>query len=69
MTPVSLLHLPHHDGSPLYVSDEAPALGDTVTVPAGTVVTTGTWCGMLRAAAGQRVTVAFAGFDSATVRL
>ena len=32
MTPVSLLHLPHHDGSPLYVSDEAPALGDTVTV-------------------------------------
>jgi alpha-glucosidase len=32
MTPVSLLDLPHHDGSPLYVSDEAPALGDTVTV-------------------------------------
>ena len=29
---MSLLHLPHHDGSPLYVSDEAPALGDTVTV-------------------------------------
>ena len=32
MTPVSLLDLPHHDGSPLYVSDEAPELGDTVTV-------------------------------------
>ena len=32
MDPVSLLHLPHHDGSPLHVSDEAPALGDTVTV-------------------------------------
>ena len=32
MTPVSLLHLPHHDGSPLYVSDEAPPLGATVTV-------------------------------------
>jgi alpha-glucosidase len=32
MAPVSLLHLPHHDGSPFYVSDEAPALGDTVTV-------------------------------------
>ena len=32
MRPVSLLHLPHHDGSPLYVSDEAPGLGDTVTV-------------------------------------
>ena len=29
---MSLLHLPHHDGSPVYVSDEAPALGDTVTV-------------------------------------
>ncbi|WP_229856136.1 glycoside hydrolase family 13 protein [Nocardioides flavus (ex Wang et al. 2016)] len=27
-----LLHLPHHDGSPLHVSDGAPALGDTVTV-------------------------------------
>jgi alpha-glucosidase len=24
--------IPHHDGSPLYVSDPAPALGDTVTV-------------------------------------
>lgn len=39
------------------------------TVPAGTIVTTGTWCGMLPAAAGQRVTVAFEDFDSATVRL
>ena len=29
---MSLLHQPHHDGSPLHVSDEAPALGDTVTV-------------------------------------
>ncbi len=31
--------LPHHDGSPLYVSDQAPSLGDVVTVrlrvPAG----------------------------------
>ena len=31
--------LPHHDGSPLFVSDDAPALGDTVAVrlrvPAG----------------------------------
>jgi alpha-glucosidase len=32
MTPVSLLDLPHHDGSPLYVSDEAPVRGATVTV-------------------------------------
>jgi alpha-glucosidase len=29
---VSLLHLPHHDGSPLYVADEAPPLGATVAV-------------------------------------
>lgn len=26
------LHRLHHDGSPAYLSDEAPALGDTVTV-------------------------------------
>ena len=29
---MSLLDLPHPDGSPLHVSDEAPGLGDTVTV-------------------------------------
>jgi alpha-glucosidase len=29
---VSLLHLPHHDGSPLHVCDEAPSPGDTVAV-------------------------------------
>lgn len=33
---MSLLHLPHHDGSGLYVSDEAPALGETVRVRART---------------------------------
>lgn len=27
-----LLHQPHHDGSPLHVSDEAPALGSRVTL-------------------------------------
>jgi alpha-glucosidase len=32
MSPVSLLHDPHHDGSPLYVSDEAPELGTSATV-------------------------------------
>ncbi|SFB84601.1 alpha-glucosidase [Nocardioides terrae] len=30
--PGDLLSQPHHDGSPLYLSDEAPALGSTVTV-------------------------------------
>ncbi len=29
---MSLLDQPHHDGSPLYVSDSAPRLGDIVTV-------------------------------------
>ncbi len=29
---MSLLHEPHHDGSPRYVDDEAPALGSTVRV-------------------------------------
>jgi len=27
-----LAHLPHHDGSPLYVSDQTPELGETVRV-------------------------------------
>ena len=30
--PEHLLHVPHHDGSPLFVSDAAPQLGDVVTV-------------------------------------
>lgn len=30
--PAHLLHDPHHDGSPLYLSDDAPALEDVVTV-------------------------------------
>lgn len=34
-------------------------------VPAGTVVTTGTWCGLLPAAAGQAVHVAFEGIGEA----
>lgn len=29
---MSLLHEPHHDGSPLYVADEAPAPGSTIQV-------------------------------------
>lgn len=39
------------------------------SVPAGTIVTTGTWCGMLPAEAGQKVTVTFEDFDSATIQL
>jgi 2-keto-4-pentenoate hydratase len=39
------------------------------TVPAGTVVTTGTWCGMLEAAAGDLVLVEFPGIGQASVQL
>ncbi|MFM2055914.1 MAG: hypothetical protein RLY71_299 [Pseudomonadota bacterium] len=38
-------------------------------LPAGTVVTTGTWVGLLDAAAGDRVTVRFAGIGSAELQL
>jgi 2-keto-4-pentenoate hydratase len=38
-------------------------------VPAGTVVTTGTWCGILQANAGDRVTAEFPGIGSASVQL
>jgi 2-keto-4-pentenoate hydratase len=39
------------------------------TVPRGTVVTTGTWCGMLEAQRGDRVRVEFEGIGSAEVQL
>ena len=39
------------------------------TVPAGTVVTTGTWCGILQAQAGEQVDVDFDGIGAATIRL
>lgn len=39
------------------------------TVQAGTIVTTGTWCGMLPAERGDRVTVTFDGIGEAQVQL
>ena len=39
------------------------------TVPRGTVVTTGTWCGMLEARRGDRVRAVFEGVGSAEVQL
>lgn len=39
------------------------------TLPAGSVVTTGTWCGLLFAAPGDRVAVAFEGIGQAAVQL
>jgi 2-keto-4-pentenoate hydratase len=44
------------------------ATRDGQTVPAGTVVTTGTWCGMLPAAAGDLVTARFEGVGQASVQ-
>lgn len=38
-------------------------------VPAGSVVTTGTWCGLLFAAPGDRVEVSFEGIGSTAVQL
>lgn len=40
-----------------------------LSVPRGTVVTTGTWCGMLPARAGDLVRVEFAGIGEASVQL
>jgi len=40
---------------------------DGSTAPAGSVVTTGTWCGMLPVAAGQRVHVTFPGIGQAAL--
>ncbi len=45
------------------------ATRDGQSVPAGTVVTTGTWCGMLKAQAGDVVTARFAGVGQARVQL
>jgi 2-keto-4-pentenoate hydratase len=42
---------------------------DGDVVPAGTCVTTGTWCGMLPAAAGDLVTARFEGIGEALVQL
>ncbi len=38
-------------------------------LPAGTIVTTGTWCGILYAQPGDRVSAAFEGVGQASVRL
>jgi 2-keto-4-pentenoate hydratase len=45
------------------------ATADGATLRAGTVVTTGSWCGMLEAAAGDAVEVAFDGIGVARLVL
>lgn len=61
----------HSMGDPAWVL--APwlrhATRDGQTVPGGTVVTTGTWCGMLPASAGDLVTARFDGVGQASVQL
>jgi 2-keto-4-pentenoate hydratase len=45
------------------------ATRDGATLPAGSVVTTGTWCGIVQASAGERVEVEFDGIGQAHVQL
>jgi 2-keto-4-pentenoate hydratase len=45
------------------------ATRDGALVPAGTVVTTGTWCGILQASAGELVEAVFEGIGSASIQL
>lgn len=61
----------HSMGDPAWVLPAwlRHATRDGHTVPAGTVVTTGTWCGMLPAAAGDLVSARFDGVGSAQVQL
>ena len=61
----------HSCGDPAWVLPawlrHATREGDTL--PAGTVVTTGTWCGALEARAGERVSVTFDGVGRAEIQL
>lgn len=61
----------HSLGDPAFVLPAwlRHASGGGRTVPAGTVVTTGTWCGLPLAAAGDRVDVEFSGIGRASVQL
>jgi len=61
----------HSCGDPAWVLPEwlRHATQDGQVVPAGTVVTTGTWCGVLTASLGQRVVVEFDGIGGASIQL
>lgn len=61
----------HALGDPAWVLPQwlRHATRDGATVRAGSVVTTGTWVGMLPAQAGDEVAVDFAGIGSASLRL
>lgn len=61
----------HTVGEPTFVLPDwlRHATADGVVLPAGTVVTTGTWCGALEAHAGDEVHVVFDGIGDARVLL
>ena len=61
----------HSMGDPAWVLPAwlRHATRDGDTVPRGTVVTTGTWCGMLPAQAGDLVTARFEGIGEASLQL
>lgn len=61
----------HSCGDPAWVLPAwlRHATRDGDTLPAGTVVTTGTWCGALEAHAGEHVSVAFDGVGHAEIQL
>jgi 2-keto-4-pentenoate hydratase len=61
----------HSFGNPVHVLPQwlRHATRGGRRLPAGTVVTTGTWCGLPLAAAGDRVQVEFPGIGSAEVQL
>lgn len=61
----------HSMGDPAWVLPAwlRHATRDGAAAPAGTVVTTGTWCGILTAGAGDRVIARFDGIGEAQVQL
>jgi 2-keto-4-pentenoate hydratase len=61
----------HSCGDPAWVLPEwlRHATREGTVLPAGSVVTTGTWCGALEAQAGVRVSVRFDGVGEAIVQL
>ena len=61
----------HSMGDPVWVLPAwlRHATREGATVPRGTVVTTGTWCGMLPAKAGDLVTARFEGIGEASLQL
>jgi 2-keto-4-pentenoate hydratase len=69
--PIERRHGTHALGDPLWVLPEwlRHLTRSGAVVPAGTVVTTGTWCGMLPAEAGDLVVACFEGVGQASLQL